>query len=343
MIRHFAVSLAFVITLAGLSSLQAAPVSYWNFDNQTANDVTTTGNHGILKGDAGFTSQQPAVLGSGYALTLDGNGDWVQVPDDASGGTLDAIGDTVTVSYWLKGLNTEQVWGWARTMSKMAGNAGWNFETISDVNPSNPSVNPSQFAVRIDTLPTNRTYTSRLTLLDGQWHQVALTLDRGKWTTYQDGALFASGTYTHGGGFATTRDFSLGSDLGARPFKGLLDDVAIWSEALGTAKTRSIYTVPTALGLAYDLGDMTTLWDIYDSQTAGGIAGIPWQFTSSLPALPGGGAAAPGDAYRDSNGIMYVALGDGLGLAAVPEPSTFLLAAVGLLGLAFFGRRQKRG
>ncbi len=69
-------------------------------------------------------------------------------------------------------------------------------------------------------------------MLDGDWHHVALILDEGSWTTYRDGTLFGSGSYTHGDGFATPRDLSFGSDNGSRPIKGLLDDISIWNEAL---------------------------------------------------------------------------------------------------------------
>ncbi len=142
MSRFPIIGLVLAVALSTCSIMRAELVSYWNFDDQTADDVTDTGNDGILQGDASFSSERPAAIGSGYSLTLDGIGDWVRVPDDASGGTLDAIGDTITVSYWLKGLDTEQVWGWARAISKMSGNAGWNFETIDNVNPSDPNANP---------------------------------------------------------------------------------------------------------------------------------------------------------------------------------------------------------
>ena len=112
--------------------------------------------------------------------------------------------------------------------------------------------------------------------------------------------------------------------------------MGVWSDALDAPQVRTIYTVPTALGLAYDAGDMTALWEIYDSAGAGTIKGIPWQYRGSLPGSP-----TPGYAYV-YDGIMYVALGNGTGLAAVPEPSTFALATLGLLGLAFYGRRRRR-
>ena len=94
---------------------------------------------------------------------------------------------------------------------------------------------------------------------------------------------------------------------------GKLDDVAIWSDALDATRIKSIYNVPTTLGLSYDLGDMMQLWSIHDAGAGavGSVDRIPWQYTSSLPGTPpaAGGAYTHGDA-------MYVVLGAGTGLTS---------------------------
>ncbi len=237
MLRFTIIGLVLAVALSACSIGQAELVGYWNFDDQTADDVTGSGNDGILQGGATFSSERPAAIGSGYSLTLDGNGDWVRVPDDASGGTLDAIDDTLTVSYWLKGDSTEQTYGWARTIAKIldhatAEGAGWNYETGGNVDPAHPETNPTTMISRIRTDGANWQGTSPMTLLDGDWHHVALVLDRGDWWTYRDGSLINSGTYAHGNGFGTPRDLSFGADLGSRPFTGQLDDISIWNEAV---------------------------------------------------------------------------------------------------------------
>jgi len=113
---------------------------------------------------------------------------------------------------------------------------------------------------------------------------------------------------------------------------GRLDDAAIWTDALDTAHARSLYTVPTDLGLAYDVADMTDLWGIHALGPGGsGLVDEPfWTFTTDLPGSPN-----PGDAYEHES-LFYLVLGDVTGVQTVAEPSPFLLSA-------FVGwRRRKR-
>ena len=59
-----------------------APVGWWRFDE--SNGVTASdsagGNDGTLWGDTTWVSGKVGP----YALEFDGNGDWVEIPDDDS-------------------------------------------------------------------------------------------------------------------------------------------------------------------------------------------------------------------------------------------------------------------
>jgi hypothetical protein len=77
-------------------SMPTGAVAYWRFDETSGTTAYDSigSNDGTLKNGASFTSSGK----SGYALSLDGTDDYVEVPDDAS---LD-ITEEVTLELWFK-------------------------------------------------------------------------------------------------------------------------------------------------------------------------------------------------------------------------------------------------
>lgn len=347
----------FAVAVLASSSAYADLVGYWSFDDNGAapnpNQLTdSSGNnlHGTLVNSPSWVPGHTGGAGD-YALSFSGSN-----RVDLSNPPELAIAGDQTIVMWIyptdmterRGVFGKEYGGSAAITvfgdSERAPDGDGIANLIylygnTGVNGGSPS-NPREYQAFSAPLSKD------------QWSFIAITRDLE--TTASDGRLTF---YVNDSKFTSTPYFT--SPDGANPvvagnlpaylglayngyWIGLIDDSAIWDQALDTARVRSIYTVPTELGLSYELGDVMALWDIYDSGGDGTVKGIPWQFTTSLPDLPTGGPPALGDAYVNG-GVMYLALGNGTGLAAVPEPSTFLLSAIGLLALVFVSlRRQKR-
>jgi len=87
-----------------LTGIDPGLVGYWNFDSGTADDKTPNGNDGTLIGGAkieridGFLSPKPLPDVEGpHALSLDGNGDHVQIPENP----VFDITNQVTMEAWI--------------------------------------------------------------------------------------------------------------------------------------------------------------------------------------------------------------------------------------------------
>jgi len=112
------------------------------------------------------------------------------------------------------------------------------------------------------------------------------------------------------------------------------------------AEDRNTQAVPLAAG---DTDEWATSTVVYTPDPAdAGLAGEPLQIrllTLRKPGDPGGDHGYPDpDQYRQW--ITYAAYDDvrldgTAGAAAIPEPSTFVLASLGLLGLGLFARRRR--
>ena len=115
-------------------------------------------------------------------------------------------------------------------------------------------------------------------------------------------------------GFSNTRPLYLAGRNGTCEYIGLLDDVAVWDEQLSQGRARSIYTVPTHLGLDYNLDEMMVLFDVFDTGAPAAIGPLRWSRQTGLT------GHSTGDAWESAN-MYYVQL-DGAGAGVVsPVPS----------------------
>ncbi len=346
------------VVLSGAPA-SAALIGYWKLDETTgttASDSSGNAHNGTLLDGAAW--DVGGILDG--AIGLDGFNDRIHVPYHVD---LTYTGGDLTLSTWVY-VNPGETGGWL--ISKpWHGSGQYNFGiyvtgstnmavSFRLANAALPAVQPPPPEPQVpDYRRSVILSTPSSTLAQGAWHHVAAVVDTANnMSIYVDGSLAATGTNTitdwlSGAGWTGTNS-SLPLALGtlypyAAPWAGVasysldgkLDDVAIWNDALDGAKIKSIYNVPTTLGLSYDLADMMQLWSIYDDGSGGfGIVdGMPWWYTDELPGTP----AAPGGAYFHDD-IMYVVLGSGVGLRT-PEPSSLIMALWALVVLA--GRRRR--
>jgi hypothetical protein len=137
-----------------------------------------------------------------------------------------------------------------------------------------------------------------------------------------------------------------GSD---NPWDGLIDDLGYWDEPLTDGETRALFTLglPSSLGssfgLNYDQADAEQLFLAHRNQGKATVGGVPWIFVEDLNTIAPGGTIQ-GDLFGYGGGtyLLLDSSGIGTGMVMVPEPSTLLLGALGLLSLALFGRRRRR-
>jgi len=196
--------------------LGAYAVGIWDLDDQVNPTADASGydNHGTITG-ATFTADTPS--GKGYALDLDGAGDYVSVSpfDNLRGATQ------FTIGFWAK-FDTPQDYVFWR-------NRGWLTQ-----------VQAAQYRFRFN-LDNNWRSEFYLDHVVGRWHQVIITWD-GTWTKgYINGELKLEDNSDSG--FSAMSDNSDNLNIGHRGgyFNGLIDEVRIYGEALTSAQIRKLY------------------------------------------------------------------------------------------------------
>ena len=207
-------------------ALGAYAVGIWDFEDQSnpTADRSGFGNHGILYGNTHFVAND--VLG-GHALSFDGNGDYVEIPDSTS---LSITGTGITLEAWIKPKvgasngaiihkNNHYSLRWQNTGTiTYADSITWSYATIGYYGNA-----PA-----------------------GQWNHIIVTFDGSTIRFYingvEVGSKVRSGSLTD-----NAIDLGIGSyNFTSNFFNGQIDDVRIYSHALSAAQIQQHY----ALGVA---------------------------------------------------------------------------------------------
>ncbi len=198
---------------------------YWKLDETTgttASDAAGNGN-GTLKGDNTFDIGTTAGQ-FGKALTFDGTDDYVEVP------ALNLYSNTVTISAWVKHNGAQTDWAgivFSRANSSIAG--------IS-------VRSTGELRYHWNNASSTSGWSTGLIVPTGKWVFVAVVVEPTKATMYMyDGTLYSkSQTVNH-----AIEEFNgitrIGHDPdGSRYFKGAIDDVRVYSEALSAARIHTL-------------------------------------------------------------------------------------------------------
>ncbi|MFH1433216.1 MAG: LamG domain-containing protein, partial [archaeon] len=225
-------------------------VGYWHFaegSGPTAKDGSGNGNDGTLKGGASFTAGGKY----GPGINLDGNDDYVNVPDDPSISGLSAV----TVAAWIK------VSSWPAPGSCtghlplvcykfIIDKSNWNetreyrmrYEELSNSIHWHVSSDGSDPGAIEAVIPTSSISVGGWHYLVGTWSNVT-----GNLSIYLDGILYDSDTYNAAGLYDGTANLSIGSSgnngsYGTKDdFNGTIDEVRIWNRALTPEEILSNY------------------------------------------------------------------------------------------------------
>ena len=223
---------AYRVTLVANNPINAGRVAWWRLDESsgsTVKDSSGKGNHGTIGGNPTWVPGGGRV---GGALSFDGNGDFVFVPQNA---TLEPLG-SMSVTMWAK-------------MSDIGGG-------FTDLLRKADSDMPGYLVRwhhfddhlwwRLDRKGNPPIYaedTQITTPYLNAWHHIAGTYDAATGTTslYVDGVLKTSATGFAGPLEHTDDLYLMWSDHpGQVAAQGLLDDVRIYSRALTVPEIQSL-------------------------------------------------------------------------------------------------------
>ncbi len=207
-----------------------------------------------------------AQVPGNFALSFDGTNDSVTSPHISD---LNAY--PITVTAWI---NTTQTNGFAGIVNKyVAGSEnGWNLYLLAG------NIRAFYFASGTRFVWDGADGLNGGKVNDGLWHHVAFTVDASGGHLYVDGALAASLAWTGSpGACTTTQQLSVGDYPGGDFFKGIIDEVEIWSVAqtssfFSLSRNRGLIGRETGLFVYYQFNDGTGSSLAFDSSPVSGTS-----------------------------------------------------------------------
>ena len=235
-VRHFTLDVISCGTGPG-------PVSEWDFNEGGGPVVRDAAgpNDGTLNGDVSWSSDTPDDTGT--ALSFDGNGDWVRVPDHDSL----RLTDELTLSAWVKESVSHT---YAKIISRRLGSYFY-FLGVDNGRPYGGIGDGTVFEV---------TGKSLLMSLD-HWNHLAFAYNDAQDTMYMHFAgTERPSTVTQNLPPTNGIDVSIGADSQGTSnfFIGIIDDVAVYDAALSSTAIRQLYdshTHPDLVASYYFDGD----------------------------------------------------------------------------------------
>ena len=250
-----------------------------------ANDTSGNTQNGT---EVGSPTYAAGYIGT-QAISLDGTtGQYISVPNSP---TVTITGN-MSIAAWVNMDLTGD--GFQRIVGKATGGSGFGGYALY-VNTN------GQPRVAFDGTQTTTAATGLITA--STWHHIVGTWDGSTARVYVDGVLVDSLTAGSGPG-SSTADLHIGADPafpGTRDFKGLLDEVAIWSRTLSDSEIADLYLLQTIV-FARDEADLTFTPDLvgtYDVQLEVSGSGPTGYETDTTTGTLVVGSAPPPSTGRD--------------------------------------------
>jgi hypothetical protein len=235
LIMAFGLAIAGGVSAQEVSFCPSSMVSYWKLDEGTGTIAIDSigSNDGVISGATWRWEQV------GWALSLDGDDDWVEIPNSGS-----LNWDTMSVEFWMKGAASQPDPNRYLVIDKKHGfvtpYSGWVMQGIS-------RDGRLQWGIcYYDGSNRCRAATTTTDMLDETWHHVAGTYDGSHLRIYVDGALEDTVSYPNIGTWKNNRNVEIGRSWhgGADPhrhFNGQIDEVAIYDSALTSEDIKQHY------------------------------------------------------------------------------------------------------
>jgi hypothetical protein len=222
--------------------LLAGPVGEWRFNDGSGTVVVDSSGNGQ---DGTYTGSGPTwVTGHDVgALSFDGNGDYVTVPDNASfglaiSGTVSvwmAVGQAATTQYVVKKATNGTTDGWEIGLSSTTGKIFWRLNQKTSAN-----------TYRIES-------TTNYATNGATWQHVVGTYDGTTIKIYVNGTMETSAAGPASIATNSLKVSFAGESDGYSAMKGLLDTITIFDYALTQAEVSALYSPSTpTLSLAGD-------------------------------------------------------------------------------------------
>jgi hypothetical protein len=221
---------------------QAALIAYYDFENDTM-DSSANENHGTNNGVTFSTTVASALTHSTRSGSFEGgtSGDHVDLGYLNLFGIAQSTG--LTMSFWVR--------------PNVASQGAWIIAEGNDTDPDTAYVwgsrtqadgKMSQF-IRNNAGTFSTSASSQDAFVVGEWHHVLITDNAGTVTVYIDGVQDSNNLSYSKSGTYTFQNSSIGAWLrgaaGGTPtinnqFNGLIDDVAIYNEILGSSQITAL-------------------------------------------------------------------------------------------------------
>jgi len=211
------ISDSFTFLCARIDVNEPGLLGYWNFDNETANDLSANGNDGTLQGNPSFSDGK---WEGDSALNLDGVDDYVDV-----GQNINIANQSFSLAAWVKRERTG-VFEWVFSQGQVGDNLG--------LHVGFRGTNVFTFDFYNNGIDTPVTYT------DTGWHYWVGTYDAGnnQRKVYRDGQIVAEDIANH---YQGTGPLIIGRRFLSDGFlQGQIDEVSIWNRALTQEEIQSI-------------------------------------------------------------------------------------------------------
>jgi len=311
-----------VMAVFGLATAQASVTTslshHWKLDETSGSTAFDSVGGGFDGTTTGATINQTGQIGKAYYF--DGSGDYVTVGTSMLPDTAD-----FTYSAWINGPAASS----GTLFGQRNGTSGGCFDIVS-----------SKLRIIVGGSPYD---TGNVTVLDNDWHYVAVTRGSGDntWKIWVDGKLDTSNpndTKDMNAGGAAYR-MGLRGSAGTVPLTATLDDVGTWTRALTATEIAAVAGLGKFSGIALDnskIDDVLAMSSI--GQSVSGVGSETWWYVTGLTGTQGttGGSVGGGDAY--------IVLGtDGTGVTLTSQaPPIAEPAGLGLLGVGLLALRKRR-
>jgi hypothetical protein len=204
-------------------------------ERDTAGNWSSSGSRSVV---IDTTAPTITISSLTHALDFDGTDDYVTTPIDAD---LQAMLST-TWSGWIKPNGSST--GWQIIFGMEDG--GWDRMIAVEANSLGLSMGH-----------TDNRWQTGASITAGVWQHVVSIYDNGAMRFYLNGVEYTTSNLE--GSHSSTGTFTIGANQGGgNYYSGLIDDVAIWDEALTAAEITTIYNSGTQLDVSSDSGNYSS-------------------------------------------------------------------------------------